>query len=75
MIQCSDFVLKLKLLSHFYKCKNTFWFPNLSQFTLFPRGKIWFDDIGPCKRFDILQLLRQAAQQWKILSSKCLLRK
>ena len=22
----------------------------------FSRGKIWFEDSGPCKRFDILQL-------------------
>ena len=28
----------------------------MSRFTCFSRGKIWFDDLGPCKRFDILQL-------------------
>ena len=28
----------------------------MSRFMHFSRGKIWFDDIGPCKRFDILQL-------------------
>ena len=28
----------------------------MSRFTRFSWGKIWFDDIGPCKRFDILQL-------------------
>ena len=28
----------------------------MSQFTRFSRGKIWFVDIGPCKRFDIFQL-------------------
>ena len=28
----------------------------MSRFTRFSRGNIWFDDIGPCKRFDILQL-------------------
>ena len=30
--------------------------PKMSQFTRFSRGKIWFVDIGPCKRFDIFQL-------------------
>ena len=28
----------------------------MSRFTCFSRGKILFDNIGPCKRFDILQL-------------------
>ena len=28
----------------------------MSRFTRFSRDKIWFSDIGPCKRFDILQL-------------------
>ena len=28
----------------------------MSRFTRFSRGKIWFIDIGPCKRFDIFQL-------------------
>ena len=28
----------------------------MSRFTHFSRGKIWFGDIGPCKRFEILQL-------------------
>ena len=27
----------------------------MSRFTRFSLGKIWFDDIGPCKRFYILQ--------------------
>ena len=26
----------------------------MSRFMRFSRGKIWFVDIGPCKRFDIL---------------------
>ena len=32
------------------------------RFKRLSRGKIWFDDFGPCKRFDILQLwqLRRA---------------
>ena len=28
----------------------------MSRFTRFSRGKIWFVDIGTCKRFDIFQL-------------------
>ena len=28
----------------------------MSRFTRASRGKIWFDDFSPCKRFDILQL-------------------
>ena len=28
----------------------------ISISTRFSRGKIWFVDIGPCKRFDIFQL-------------------
>ena len=28
----------------------------MSRFTRFSRGKIWFFDIGSCKRFDIFQL-------------------
>ena len=28
----------------------------MSRFTRFSWGKIWFVDIGPCKRFDIFQL-------------------
>ena len=28
----------------------------MSRFTRFSRGKIWFVNIGPCKRFDIFQL-------------------
>ena len=28
----------------------------MSRFTRFSLGKIWFIDIGPCKRFDIFQL-------------------
>ena len=28
----------------------------MSRLTCFSRGKIWFVDIGPCKRFDIFQL-------------------
>ena len=30
----------------------------MSRFTRFSRGKIWFVDIGPCKRFDIFQLCK-----------------
>ena len=30
--------------------------PNMSRFTRFSRGKIWFGNIVPCKRFDIFQL-------------------
>ena len=30
--------------------------PKMSRFTRFFRGKIWFVDIGPCKRFDIFQV-------------------
>ena len=39
----------------------------MSRFTRFSWGKIWFDDIGPCKRFDILQL-------WLHLTSNSALR-
>ena len=28
----------------------------MSAFTRISRGKIWFEDFGPCKRFDIFQL-------------------
>ena len=39
----------------------------MSRFTRFSRGKIWFDDIGPCKRFDILQLCgRMYCWVWKL---------
>ena len=30
--------------------------PKMLRFTRFSQGKIWFADIGPCKRFDIFQL-------------------
>ena len=34
----------------------------MSRFTRFSRGKIWFVNIGPCKRFDIFQLCLQLTQ-------------
>ena len=34
----------------------------MSRFTRFSWGKIWFVDIGPCKRFDIFQLCVKISQ-------------
>ena len=34
----------------------------MSWFTRFSQGKIWFVDIGPCKRFEILQLWMSPTQ-------------
>ena len=45
MIECSTFVFQ-KLL----------FVLNLSRFTRFSWGKIWYGRFAPCKRFDISQL-------------------
>ena len=34
----------------------------------FSRGKIWFVDIGPCKRFDIFQLWNLYDSLWLCIS-------
>ena len=50
---------KLIVHSHLFITRNLFCrfeVLKMSRFTRFSRGKIWFDDIGPCNRFDILQL-------------------
>ena len=42
----------------------------MSRFTRFSRGKIWFVDIGPCKRFDIFHLCSDSKTLGLIISGK-----
>ena len=52
---------KSSLLCKFYSVKVL----DLSRFTRFLGGKIWFERFAPCKRFDILQLWELGCVGWE----------